>query len=405
MTQGRGDLSNIISTIKLVPNLIMNKQYYIGLDVHKETIAIAYTHSRSRSEAIFYKTCSGSNLSCERTLRKLAKELNVTFQDLKICYEAGPTGFVLARHLIRLGVDCVLCSPSKTERKPNEAIKTDKRDAKKLAKLFKNGDVVEVRIPPSHDEAVRDVCRARTDAMDDLSRAKQRLLSFLLRNGHSWTGKSNWTPAHMRYLRKLQMQSEIHQLVLEEYIQAIDSNQERLTRIKERLISLLDQWEWKPVVKALMACKGFQEVAAMTIISELGDLRRFNNPRKLMAFIGLVPSEHSSGGTRRQGSITKCGNSHARWMLIECAQHFRRAPKIGPALTTRQVGVSQEVKELSWRMQNRLNKRYIKLKMRQKEDNKCIVAVARELAGFLWELINKCNLSIPEATKTSYLNS
>jgi len=361
----------------------MNKQYYIGLDVHKETIAIAYTHSRSRSEATYYKTCAGSNPACERALRKLAKELGVKLQDLKVCYEAGPTGFVLARYLIRLEVDCVLCSPSKTERKPNEAIKTDKLDAKKLAKLFKNGDIVEVRIPPSHDEAVRDVCRARTDAMDDLSR----------------------TPAHMRYLRKLQMQSEIQQLVLEEYIQAIDSTQERLTRIKQRLISLLNQWEWKPVVKALMACKGFQEVAAMTIISELGDLRRFKNPRQLMAFIGLVPSEHSSGGTRRQGAITKCGNSHARWMLIECAQHFRRAPKIGAALTTRQVGVSQEVKELSWRMQNRLNKRYLKLKMRQKEDNKCIVAVARELAGFIWELVNKCNLPIPETTMTIDLKS
>lgn len=383
----------------------MNKQYYIGLDVHKETIAIAYTHSRSRSEATFYKTCAGSNPSCERALRKLAKELNLKLQDLKVCYEAGPTGFVLARYLIRLGVDCVICSPSKTERKPNEAIKTDKRDAKKLAKLFKNGDIVEVRIPPSTDEAVRDVCRARTDAMDDLSRSKKRLLSFLLRNGHTWTGKSNWTPAHMRYLRKLQMQSEVHQLVLEEYIQAVDSTQERLIRIKERLISLLDDWEWKPVVKALMACKGFQEVAAMTIISELGDLRRFKNPRQLMSFIGLVPSEHSSGGTRRQGAITKCGNSHVRWMLIECAQHFRRAPKIGPALTTRQVGASKEVKELSWRMQNRLNKRYIKLKMRQKEENKCIVAIARELSAFIWELVNKCNLTIPEQSSTVHVES
>ena len=183
----------------------MNKVYYIGLDVHKDSIAIAYTNSESRAEAIFYGTCGGGITTAERKLRKLAKKLEVTFQDLKVCYEAGPTGFVLGRHLLGLGVDCVLCAPSKTERKPNEAVKTDKRDAKKLAKLFKNGDLTLVRIPPALDEAVRDVCRARTDASDDLSRAKQRLLSYLLRLGHSYTGKSNWTDAHMRYLRKLKM--------------------------------------------------------------------------------------------------------------------------------------------------------------------------------------------------------
>jgi len=373
----------------------MKKQYYIGLDVHKETIAIAYTHSGSRSEAIYYGTCGSSNLTVERKLRKLAKELGVKFQELHVCYEAGPTGFVLGRHLIGLGLNCVLCAPSKTERKPNESIKTDKRDAKKLAKIFKNGDLVTVRIPPAMDEAVRDLCRARTDAMDDLSRAKQRLLSFLLRNGYKWTGRSNWTPSHMQYLRELKMTSDPHKLVLEEYIQAIDYAQARLTLIKENMIQCLQEWEWKPVVEALMACKGFQEVAAMTIISELGDLRRFKSPRKLMSFIGLVPSEHSSGGTRRQGAITKCGNSHTRWMLIECAQHFRKAPKVGAALTSRQIGAKKEVKELSWRMQNRLHKRYVKLKMRKKEENKCLVAVARELVGFIWELQNKCNLTIP----------
>ena len=188
-------------------------------------------------------------------------------QDLHICYEAGPTGFTLARHLIGLGVHCSLYSPSKTERKPNEAIKTDKCDAKKLSKMFKNGDLVEVRIPPALDEAVRDVYRARTDAMDDLSRAKKRLLSFLTRNGFNYVGKSNWTPAHMRYLRELKMPSDPHKVVLEEYIQAIDYAQDRLNRIKNKLLLLLEEWEWKPVVKAVMACKGFQEVAAMTLVS------------------------------------------------------------------------------------------------------------------------------------------
>ncbi len=163
---------------------------------------------------------------------------------------------------------------------------------------------------------------------------------------------------------------------------------------------LLEGWEWEPVVRALMACKGFQEVAAMTVISELGDLRRFSHPRALMGFLGLVPGEDSSGAKRRQGSITKCGNSHCRWMLVECAQHFRKAPKVGSALTTRQIGQGKEVKELSWRMQNRLHKRYVKLKVRGKNENKAIVAIARELSAFIWELQVKLKLPIPGTADT-----
>ena len=377
----------------------MKIKYYIGLDVHKETIAIAYIKSGSRGEATYQGNCSGSNAAAERALRKLAKKLGVKLQELSVCYEAGPTGFVLGRRLRQLGVECVLCSPSKTERKPGEKIKTDKRDAQKLAKLYKNGDITPVRIPPELDEAVRDVCRARTDAVDDLSRSKKRLNSFLLRLGMSYTGRSKWTPAHMRYLRDITMPTDAQKVVLEAYIQAIDMCTTRVKELKEKLIELLEDWEWKPVVKALMGCKGFQEVAAITLISELGDLRRFDNPRKLMSFLGLVPSEHSSGGTRRQGGITKCGNSHARWMLVECSQHFRKSPQIGAALTTRQIGLTNEVKALSWRMQNRLNKRYVKLKMRGKNENKCIIAVARELVAFIWELQNKCNLQIPEQSE------
>jgi transposase len=373
----------------------MTKKYYIGLDVHKESIAIAYTWDGSRTEPIYHGECGGSNLAAERALRALAKKLGLCFTELNVCYEAGPGGFVLARRLRHLGVNCVLMSPSKTERKPGERIKTDKRDASKIAKLFRNGDIVEVRIPPALDEAVRDVCRARTDASDDLSRAKQRLNSFLLRNGIRYSGKARWTPAHMRYLRELVLPEAAQKIVLEEYIQAIDAATVRQERLADKMKELLNEWEWQPVVKALMACKGFQEVAAMTLISELGDLRRFDHPRKLMAFLGLVPGEHSSGSKRRQGAITKCGNSHARWMLVECSQHYRKAPKVSSALSRRQEGQGREVKELSWRMQNRLNKRYVKLKMRGKRENKVIVAVAREMCAFLWELQNKIELPIP----------
>jgi len=376
----------------------MKKTYYIGLDVHKDSIAIAYTWEGSRSAATYHGQCGGSNLAAERALRALAKKLGVGFKDLKVCYEAGPTGFVLARRLRQLGLECVLMSPSKTERKPNEKVKTDKRDAKNIAKLYRNGDITEVRVPPALDEAVRDVCRARTDASNDLSRAKQRLNSFLLRNGIRYSGKARWTPAHMRYLRELALPCAVQKIVLEEYIQAIDSNLERVERLADRMKQLLPDWEWKPVVEALMACKGFQEVAAMTVISELGDLRRFDHPRKLMAFLGLVPDEHSTGTKRRQGAITRCGNSHARWMLVECSQHYRKSPKVSAVLARRQEGQDKKVRELSWRMQNRLHKRYVKLRARGKRDNKVIVAIARELCGFIWELQNKLDLPIPQAT-------
>ena len=378
----------------------MNKTYYIGLDVHKETIAIAYALEGSRKDATYHGTCGGTNLAAERALRKLAEKLEVKLQDLKICYEAGPTGFVLARRLLQLKVDCVVMSPSKTERKPNERIKTDKRDAKKIAKLFRNGDITEVRIPPALDEAVRDLCRARTDASDDLSRSKQRLNSFLLRNGYRYDQKNKWTDAHMRDLRHLTLPDPTQALVLEGYIQTIDACVERVQAFEEKMIQVLTDWEWRPVVGALMACKGFKEVAAMTVISELGDLRRFKSPRPLMAFLGLVSGEQSSGGKRRQGSITKCGNGHARWMLCESAQAYRREPKISALLSKRQHGQPQEVKALSWRMQKRLSKRYRHLRARGIRDSKCVVAIARELCAFIWELQNKLNLPIPESGVT-----
>jgi transposase len=373
----------------------MKTSYYIGLDVHKDSIAVAFTKAGERKEPTYFGECGGSVLAAERCLRRVAAKLGVALRDLKVCYEAGPSGFVLARRFLRLGLECVVMSPSRSERKPNEKIKTDRRDAVHIAKAFRNGDITVVRVPPALDEAVRDLCRARTDASDDLSRAKQRLNSFLLRNGFHYSGKARWTPSHLNYLRHLTLPDPVQNLVLEEYLQAIDAGYERVERLATRMKEVLADWEWEPVVRALMACKGFQEVAAMTLISELGDLRRFDHPRKLMAFLGLVPGEYSSGSKRRQNSITKCGNSHARWMLVECSQHYRKAPKIGAALSQRQVGQSKEVKALSWRMQHRLHRRYVKLKARGKRENKAIVAIAREMAAFLWELQTKLNLPMP----------
>jgi len=378
----------------------MKQTYYIGLDAHKESIAIAYAVGGNRANAIHHGSCAGSLISTERALRKLAARLGVKLRDIKVCYEAGPTGFVLARHLIRLGVECVVMAPTKTTRKPGEKVKTDKKDAMKIAREFRNGDIVAVRIPPSTDQAIRDVSRARTDASDDLTRAKQRLKSFLLCNGHRYQGSATWGTPHMNYLRNLSLADPAQQIVLEEYLLAIDHCRLRLDRLVEKMKELLGTWEWRPVVEALMAFRGFKEVAAMTLVAELGDLRRFASPRSLMAFLGLVPSEHSTGTRRYQGAITKCGNAHARWMLVESAQHYRRPPRVSPQLSERQRGQSATVRELAWRAQHRLHHRYKRLKARQVNENKAIIAMARELSAFLWELQNKTTISMPPLQNT-----
>jgi transposase len=367
------------------PEYAMNK-CYIGLDVHKSSISVAYALA-DREEPSFYGKLGGSNQCLERGLRKMLKTLNLAKEEVSLAYEAGPCGFVAARRLQQLGYQVIVAAPSKIERAAGDKIKTDRRDALKLARLLRSGDLTAVHIPDVADEAIRDVCRARTDASEDARKAKQRLGAFLLRNGIHYTGKTAWTPAHMRYLRELKLPFESQSIVLEEYLLAIDRALERVDRLEKQMEQLLPDWERALYVDALVAFRGFQTVAAMTVVSEIGDFSRFEHPRQVMAFLGLVPGEDSSGPRRRQGAITKCGNSHARWMLVECAHHYSKAPKVSVPLSKRQEGQSKEVKELSWRAQNRLHGRFVRLSMRQLNRNKVVVAVARELCGFLWELM------------------
>lgn len=362
----------------------MKTIYHIGLDVHKDTVAIAWAGSDGALE--YHGTCTSSNLAVERALRKLAARFGTQLRALKVCYEAGPTGFVLARRLIELGVEVAVVAPSLIPQRPGERIKTDTRDALKLARLHRAGELKPIHIPDVSDEAIRDVCRARTDASEDMRRAKQRLGAFLLRNGHHYTGKSTWTAAHMRYLRELVLAHPAQKIVLEEYLTAIAAAHERIERLEAHMEELLDRWQRKAEVAAVMALKGFRTVGGMIIAAELGDLRRFEHPRQLMAYLGLVPREHSSGHSRRLGAITKCGNSHVRWMLIEAAKSYRLPEKVSSALAKRQEGVSRAIKELSWRAQNRLCKKYRRMRARGLHENKAATAIARELCAFLWEL-------------------
>ncbi len=361
------------------------QKVYIGLDVHKEKTVIAIAFSGTE-EAIHHGKCSSDISRLLSAIRKLLKKHGLTKSDVRICYEAGPCGFAIARHFLRIGFDIVIIAPSLIPTKKGDRVKTDKRDARKLARLFRSGDLTAVHIPDSADEVIRDLCRARTDAVDDSVRNRQRLLAFLLRNGHRYSGRSHWTDAHLRYLRELVLIDPIQKLILEEYLLAVDSGFSRVQGIEDHMHARLENWPRRSFVDALQGLKGFQFVASMVVASELGDITRFKHPCQLMAYLGLVPSEESSGNTRKQGPITKCGNTHVRWMLVEVAGSYRYAPKVSKALSVRQEGLSRSIKELSWRAQKRLHKRYVKLTMRRLHHNKVKVALARELCSFVWEL-------------------
>lgn len=372
------------------------KKLSIGIDAHKETNVFGLAFNDMKPSLLHGKASADLNSTVD-AIRRILKKYDLKKEDVKICYEAGPTGFVLARRLIKLGFDCVVIAPSLIPSKSGDKKKTDRRDARKLAEFLRSGHLTPVHIPDVDDEVIRDVCRGRTDASQELARTKKQLKSFLLRNGYRYSGKANWSAAHMRYLRELVMAHPSQKLILEEYIQRIDALEEQIKRIEDQMAKLLETWQRKPLVDGLMGFRGFKLVAAMVIVSEIGYFGRFKHPKQLMAYIGLVPSEESSGDTRRMGPITKCGNGHARWMLIECAGHYKMPPKISKALSSRQEGLGRDVKAVSWRAQHRLSKRWFSLQFKKLHYNKIRTAVARELVSFIWELA----MTIEEQTSES----
>jgi len=361
------------------------REVYVGIDVHKdENVFGSAFDGRAKGELI--GKCSADMNRTLSFIRSYMKKNELTKEQLHICYEAGPTGFVLARRLISLGFDSQVIAPSKIPQRAGDKIKSDRLDACKLARLHRAGELVAVHIPDMEDEVIRDVCRGRTDAVNEAKRTKQQLKSFMLRNGYRYTGTANWSEAHMRYLRELVMPHRAQKMVMEEYLLRIDTATAQVVRIDDQMNLLLQTWSRRPFVEALMGFRGFQTTAAMVQTAEVGDFLRFGHPKHLMGFLGMVPRENSSGNKRSQGSITKCGNSHARWMLIESAGSYRYPPKISKALSKRQEGLSREVKALSWHAQNRLNNRWYKLMFRNIHPNKIKVAIARELSSYLWDL-------------------
>lgn len=363
----------------------MKNQKYVGLDVHSDTTMIAVAEGGRTGEVRLYGQISSDLGALEKVLRKLGGE-GVT---LHVVYEAGPTGFVVYRRLQQLGIDCVVVAPSQTPQPKGPRQKTDRRDAVMLARLHRAGELTAIHVPDTVDESIRDLTRARADAVHDLTRAKQRLKSFLLRQGYRYSGKANWSEAHQRYLRELVLPLPALKAVLEECLLAIDQATQRVVRLEELLAVQVPQWRMYPAVEALMCLRGFQLTAAAVLVAELGDVRRFAHPRHVMAFLGLVPKEASTGGTRRLGGITKAGNAHARWILIEAIQHALLPPKVSAPLALRQEGQPALYRELAWKVQVRLHKRGWHLLQRGVMKAKVNVALARELSGFVWDLLRQ----------------
>jgi transposase len=355
---------------------------FVGLDVHKDSIAVATCGSARCDEPIFVGPIGTRQCDIDKMIRRLHSKAS----RLVFAYEAGPCGYVLYRYLTSKALECLVVAPSLIPRKPGDRVKTDRRDALQLARSLRSGDLTAVYVPNVEDEAIRDLSRAREDAVIDLKSARQRLKSFLLRLGLHYVGRANWNDAHRRYLAKIVCPTPAQQIVFQEYLRAIDDHAERLRRIEDHFAEVLPEWRLNPVVEALQALRGVQQITAITTVAELGDLTRFDNPRQLAAFLGLTPSEYSSGEGRRQGGITKSGNAHARRALVEGSWAYRHPAKVSPIIRKRLDKLPKPIEDIAWKAQVRLCKRFRRLTARGKNPNVVVTAIARELAAFMWAI-------------------
>lgn len=360
----------------------MNKAItsFVGLDVHYDSIAVGVAPT-GREPPHFVGTVAPQWAPLCKALSRLGKR-----EGLRIVYEAGPCGYTLARQLRAHGYACEVIAPAKIARRPGDRIKTDRRDALLLAGAARAGELVSITIPDERDEAIRDLSRAREDAVRARLKARQQLKAMLLRHGHRYTGRSSWTAAHERYLASISFQQPAQEIAFAEYRGAVRDAHERVERLTEAMRSQLEHWRMRPVVQALMSLRGIELVAAMTLVAEIGDFTRFARAPELMGFLGLVPSEYSSGSSRRQGAITKTGNGHARRVLVEAAWNYRFPARLSQALQVRQQAQPKAVREIAWRAQLRLARRYRHLSARKLAVNKICIAIARELSAFIWDI-------------------
>ncbi len=356
---------------------------WVGLDVHKENIVAVAIGKGGSHEGRFEMTNSPKGK--ERLLARLA-----SFPKVRCAYEAGPTGYDLKRFLDGKGIDCQVIAPSLIPRRPGDRIKTDRKDAEKIARMHRMGELVAIHVPTPRQEAMRDLLRAREDACEDLVRGRHRLSKFFLRQGRRFEGKP-WSTRHWCWIREQSFDDPNTMAVLTEYILAVDQEMDRVARYDARVEEMSKEPEVAPVASRLAALRGVRTLTAVTLAAELVDLKRFASPRDLMSFAGLVPGERSSGGKVRHTGITKTGNAHLRRVLVEAAWHYRHSPtKTGDIIRKRRDGQPPAVLETVRKADIRLHKKFMKLVMKGKRSTVAAVAVARELAGFVWAIGQCC---------------
>jgi len=350
-----------------------------GHPLPTDSIAVAVAR-RNDKDAEELGVIPNSPQAIAKLVRKLGEP-----KSLRFCYEAGPCGYGIYRQLVAMGSSCMVVAPSLVPRKPGERVKTDRRDAKKLARLLRSGDLTPVWVPDEHQEALRDLLRAREDACQDLLRKRHQLSKFLMRLGvMPPAGIKAWTDRHRRWLQSIRFDEPAQQTVLAEYLHAVEEVESRIERLEREIAAYVEAFADGKVIKALQGLRGVGLITAATLVAELGDITRFETPQQLMSYAGLVPSEYSSGGKERRGPITKSGNSHVRRVTVESAWNYRHTPKVGALLRKRQQGVSEKVKSIAWKAQIRLHGKYRRLMGRGKRKQVAVVAVARELLGFIW---------------------
>jgi transposase len=358
------------------------KVRFLGLDVHAETIAVAIAEPDGEVRSL------GTIANRAESVRKLVKKLG-SVEQLKACYEAGPTGYVLYWQLAELGVACEVIAPTLVPVKAGDRVKTDRRDAERLARSFRSGDLAAVWVPDEGSESLRDLVRAREAAKQDQLRARHRLGKFLLRTGQRpAAGVKAWTQPYMAWVKQVHFAQLAREATLLDYLHEADHMGERVKRLEQSITEAvkLATPAVQEVVKGLQALRGIAQISAVTIVAELGELSRFESARQLMGYSGMVPSENSSGGRTQRGRITKTGNAHLRRIAGEAAWSYRMRPCVGPALRKRQEGVPEPIKEIAWKAQHRLHKRYMKLSTAGKDQRKIVTAVGRELLGFIWAI-------------------
>ena len=357
-----------------------HSEAFVAFDTSKLRNAVAIADGGRTGEVRFL----GEIETTETATVKLVKKLAAKYRRLTFCYEAGPTGYGLQRLIASLGHDCIVVAPSLVPKKAGDRVKTNRRDALDLARQLRAGELTAVWVPDERHEAMRDLTRAREAAVDDLQSKRRQVLSLLLRLGRYYPGKRTWTKAHMNWLASQKLEHAEQRIAFEEMLLAVRQAQERIVRLEQAIRAAMPDWSLTEAVTALMAMRGFDLVSATAFLAEIGDLSRFQTPRELMGYLGLVPSEHSTGDRVKRSGITKAGNRRARRILVECSWSYRHPPRVGAEKLVKVAAAPRAVQEIAWKAQSRLCARYRALARRGKRPTVVVTAIARELSGFIW---------------------